>query len=127
MIWHNGETISKKKVALKFETHRDKDGKFTGYKYADGTVDSLKSGDKIMLYIRDINLIEYKGTLQGFVDGKSGSGAWKAVTIESVNRAGDNVEISIREEIKLNSGQIKKKLEFSAIDGYLVEKDRQAT
>lgn len=122
LIWRDGETVSKKKVVLKFEAHRDQDGKFAGYKYADGAIEALKSGDKIMLYMRGISLIEYKGTLQGFVAGKSGNGAWKAVTIESVNRAGDNVEVNIKEEIKLDGGQSKKKLDFSVIDGYLVEK-----
>jgi hypothetical protein len=119
-VWWEGDSISKKGVVLKFEAYHNQDGRFIGYKYAETAVDSLDAGDKISFFIRDIDFGAYHvSASSGLVDRGLGKGAWRTLTIASVGRVGDTVEISFKEETKLNSGQTTKKLAFSVVDGYL--------
>jgi hypothetical protein len=123
LIWGAGSTISKSGVSIPFDSHLV-DNKFAGYKLQSAATESLKPGDVVLLYFRDLKVVGDSPTNRRDTTGAkvfAGSvGAWRAVTIDSVVRAGARVTISFNDELTLNSGQKIKRLELPLVDGFLM-------
>jgi len=120
-IPYQGETISKKGVVFKFQGQHDPEKRLSGYRYEASNLDSLQKGDKLLLFIRGINLTQYAGQLRGTLELTGVSGGWKDVTIESVSHEGDTVVIGFKEPLKLQSGEKLPSLRFTLREGYLEE------
>jgi len=120
LVLGSGETISKKGVALKFEAYHNSNITFAGYKYLANNIDSIKSGDKILLFVRDIDVLNNSGQILGYIDAKV-KGAWKSIPVESITHYDNKIRIISKNDIKLVGGQAIKQLDYSIVDGYLFE------
>ncbi|MCM2258721.1 MAG: hypothetical protein NDJ94_24065 [Vicinamibacteria bacterium] len=119
LVWAGGETVSKKKVRIRFTLQQGPDGAFAGYGYARAGIAELKPGDRVMLFVRDIDFLRHRGELSGWVEGTKVKGAWKALTIESADLTEATARLSVKESLTLTTGASITTLEFGTVDGYL--------
>jgi len=129
-----GEMVSENGVAVRFEPERNPAGELVGYKYDKSQMDSLQAGDRIALFIHDIDwefrfgsgYIDNDGKkLLGTADGDWIKGGWKAVTIESFEK-GDKALIHFVETAKLRRDKTTREIRLTAKDGwYLTERTKE--
>ena len=127
--WGSGEAVSKQGSKVKFELSVDSKGIPSGYKFEERAAKSLKAGEQIPLFIRNLKVKssgfdaatdESGARLMGTISYPPFEGAWKVVIIESVSQSGDEVLINVREELKLADGRAIKELRFLSKEGYLL-------
>lgn len=119
LVWNAGSTVSRDGVAVKFELIVDTANNAKGYRFERVTLERLKSGDRIALYLMKI---KYSGSFGNYRDdsgekvfaGGAIAGAWKTVTIDSVKTMPKGIEILVKETIKLQGDKTVTKLEFGA-------------
>ncbi len=63
--WNSGSTVSKNGVVVKFESNLDKTGEIVSYSHEKTSLETLKSGDRIALYI---TRIKFSGSLLNYRD-----------------------------------------------------------
>ena len=123
LVWSAGATISKGGVSIPFDSHMV-DKKFVGFKLESAATETLKPGDLVLLYFPGLKVTgdhpKDRRDATGAKVFANSDGAWRAVTIESVSRAGARVVISFKEELTLNNGQKIKRLESRTVDGFLL-------
>jgi hypothetical protein len=129
MVLAAGETVSKKGIAIAFESVRDTEGRLAGYRYAETRIGDLKPDDRIWLFFRDLKHIWPNdpggATLLSPLDLKGVRGAWKRVTLLRVTREGESLHIDFKEPALLNDGRQISSLDFKIVEGYLVDATRQ--
>lgn len=119
LILGAGETISKKGLVFKYDLQQDAEHRFSGYRYEASNLDSLQKGDRLLLFIRGIDLTNNRG--ETTLDLTGVRGGWMQVTIESVSHDGDAVVIGFQRPLKLQSGKELQSLRFMLRQGYLEE------
>lgn len=123
MIWSAGSTISKAGVTIAFEPHLI-ETKFAGYKLESAATEALKQGDVVLLYFPGLKVIGDPPKSRRDVSGAKvfgdSHGAWRAVTIEAVARAGARVTVTFNDELTLNNQQKIRRLELAVVDGFLL-------
>ena len=128
-----GVTTSGRGVEVPFEAITGPLETIRGYKYNKTALGSLKPGAQIPLYIRNLKFsIEFgRGctdetgdTLSGCNSEPPARGAWKTVTLESVELAADtaSLKLTFAEEAILRTGAKVRTLEFVAEGDWFVPK-----
>jgi len=126
-----GVTTSGRGVEVPFEAITGPLETIRGYKYNKTALGSLKPGAQIPLYIRNLKFsIEFgRGctdetgdTLSGCNSEPPARGAWKTVTLESVELAADaaSLKLTFAEEAILRTGAKVRTLEFVAEGDWFV-------
>lgn len=129
--WGSGEAVSESGAKVEFELLVDGDGQPSGYRLAEAAVRELKAGERIPFFIRSLETrsagfgrpaTDRSGApLLATMSYPSVRGAWKTVTIESVGQVGDEIRVSVREELQLADGRAIKELRFRSEEAYLID------
>lgn len=121
-----GETVSANGVAVPFQAERNPEGQLVGYAYDKAKLDAVEVGDRIALFIHDIDwefrfgsgYIDNDGKkLLGTAYGDWIKGGWKVVTIASFEK-GEKAEIHFAERVKLRNDKTTQSIRLGAKDGW---------
>lgn len=126
MEWSSGWTVSKSGVVVKFQSIVDLNGKIVNYRLERAPIETLKSGDRIALYIARIKV---SGSFPNFRDDSGEKvvasfgrpGAWRVVTINSISPTAAGLTIKIKEKLNLEKTKSVSELKLQDKNGYLTD------
>jgi hypothetical protein len=126
MDWHSGSTVSKSGVVVKFQSVVDPSGKIVNYRVERAPVETLKSGDRIALYITRIKVTGSFGNFRDEAGEKvlaspGRPGGWRVVTIESVAPTTAGLTVKIKEKLNLEKIKSVSELTFQDKNGYVTD------
>jgi hypothetical protein len=122
MVMNSGELISRDSVRVAFQLYKNADGDIEGYQLSKAGIIALKVGDKIPLHFVGIKVM---GSYPGWRDNtgtpikRDDFGAWREITLKSVQESGTRLAVAFEGEVLLEDGQIIRQLNYDVNDDRL--------
>jgi hypothetical protein len=115
LVMNSGDLISHNKMYVSFQLYKNADGDIEGYQLSKMGIIALKIGDKIPLHFVGIKVM---GSYPKWRDNtgtpirKDDFGAWREVTLKSVQESGARLAVAFEEEVMLEDGRMIQQLDY---------------